>query len=601
MKAGEEEQHLRSVEEALIKLLNDEIAEADQMLAAGESSFHYLGRGISSFIASMLGAEKELLKDAAAKSQLAEKKCWDAMKVAEREPAAFRSVIYPPGTEYLLCYCVAMLTSAIAGVLTGSISEAIKGFYKLRKAYITLDGIMEAESNYLKQLVLAHGSGSKAASIKSVNSTKASNPVDIQAAETMSEPDGAVYKNSKAALEGIINDQSLLNSLTKINSKEFELDPATSTGIFTNHMDIYIHSGTRLCYGLLLIVFSMIENPLFTKILYIVGFKGDRDRGTRLLWQATHFANFNSAIAGIALLGYYNGLIGFCDILPTDPGAEDDLSAFPRARCRALLTEMRGRYPESRLWKMEEARTHSFNRNLPMALEILTENSNSNMKQIAVINMFEKSLVSMCIHDYALCAESWNACGELSTWSPTLYAYMAGCAYLELYRNTRLTDPSAAQAFKAKATEYIRKGPPLAGKQKVMSKQLPFDVYIVRKVEKWEERAKEWDVDLADAIGASPLVEMMYFWNGIKKQSSVELQKSLDLLDWQRTSTPEKFRADFDESAIEALLRAAVMRNQGHFEESREILQKEILCHDKYADLSSVHSVSSQNSYLGTD
>jgi hypothetical protein len=36
---------------------------------------------------------------------------------------------------------------------------------------------------------------------------------------------------------------------------------------------------------------------------------------SRYLWQASRFNNFCSAIAGIALLGYYNGLVGFCDIL----------------------------------------------------------------------------------------------------------------------------------------------------------------------------------------------------------------------------------------------------------------------------------------------
>jgi hypothetical protein len=59
--------------------------------------------------------------------------------------------------------------------------------------------------------------------------------------------------------------------------------------------------------------------------------------------------------------------------------------------------------------------------------------------------------------------------------------------------------------------EYIRKGPPLAGRQKVMSRELPFDTYIVRKVAKWEERVKLWKVDLVDVIGVSPLAEVRLF------------------------------------------------------------------------------------------
>lgn len=125
-----------------------------------------------------------------------------------------------------------------------------------------------------------------------------------------------------------------------------------------------------------------------------MGFKGDRERGTRYLWQAARFNNFNSAIAGIILLAYYNGLVGFCDILPTDEMADDDLSGYPRAKCHTLLGDMRHRYPESKLWKMEEARMHSSNRNLAQAIKILADNSDSQMKQIALINTFELSLVS---------------------------------------------------------------------------------------------------------------------------------------------------------------------------------------------------------------
>lgn len=63
MVAEEEDRHLQQVEHALLQLLNDDIAEADKILKQQDSSYHHLGRGISSFIASMLGVEKELLKD----------------------------------------------------------------------------------------------------------------------------------------------------------------------------------------------------------------------------------------------------------------------------------------------------------------------------------------------------------------------------------------------------------------------------------------------------------------------------------------------------------------------------------------------------------
>lgn len=629
MVADEEERNLKAVEQALNLLLNDDVKEANRRLLEKDSSYHYLGRGISSFMASMLGAEKELMKDAAAKLQLAETKTWEAMKQAEKDHTAFRSKIYPPGTEYLLCYSIAQLTSAITGVMSGSISEAIKGFYKLRKAFLTLDGIMQAESRYLKRMAsasrssLSSYSGSRAGSAQSTKSMplgrdNSSSKLSTLTGSLSREGYGSEDDTPQSAPPELANSESHLNNngipgselsprlaaldldntagdsqdaIPNITISEHPMiEPEMAAEIFTQHTDIFIYSGTHLCYGILLLVLSMVENPVFSKILYIVGFKGDRKRGAQLLWQATNFDNFNSAIAGISLLAFYNALVGACDILPTQPGAEYDVSGYPKAKCHELLVTMRRLHPDNKFWKLEEARMHSFDRNLPAALALIEENcanSQDGLKQIAIINMFEKSMTCMAMHDYLETAQSWMACSELSQWSPTLYAYLVGVSYLELYREHRKTDPSLANKYKVKATEYLKKGPPLAGKQKVMGKQLPFDVYVVRKMQKWEERAKAWNVDLVDAVGASPYAEMVYFWNGIQRGGPEQLEKCLAVLEWDRTSQPEKHQENLDEQAIVILLKASIFRNMGKYDEARQLLQEEILIHDKY-----VHALS---------
>jgi hypothetical protein len=201
------------------------------------------------------------------------------------------------------------LTSAICAVLSGSVTEAIKGFYKLRKAYLTLDGIMEIESNYLKKRT-----GSREGTVTSSSVPIA--PISQQAFANTPPSNGQEHQSDeKTSLEipqspngnagtqplGLDRDvENLSLHPTRVESKLLDIDPA-SVGI-TSHTDIFIHSGTRLTYGILLVVFAMVENPVFNRILYIVGFKGDRERGTRYLWQAARFNNFNSAIAGITLL-----------------------------------------------------------------------------------------------------------------------------------------------------------------------------------------------------------------------------------------------------------------------------------------------------------
>jgi hypothetical protein len=55
----------------------------------------------------------------------------------------------------------------------------------------------------------------------------------------------------------------------------------------------------------------------------------------------------------------------------------------------------------------------------------------------------------------------------------------------------------------------------------------------------------------------------------------------LDILEWTRTSEPEKHMADLDERASQALLRSAVLRNMKQYSAARELLETEILCHDR--------------------
>jgi tetratricopeptide (TPR) repeat protein len=309
-------------------------------------------------------------------------------------------------------------------------------------------------------------------------------------------------------------------------------------------------------------------------LLKIVGFKGDRDRGMKMLWQATKFHNIHGAMAGVVLMGYLNGFTTFCDILPE--------GAYPKERCIALLRYMRERYPKSHLWLLEESRMLASEKQLEKAIQFVADAGESPLKQLEALSWFERSLNNMYIHDYEAAAFAFEKCITLNNWSHGLYYHIIAASHIELYRRNKTSNPLEAQKYKAKAEEYLKKVIPNTGKKKFMARQLPFDIFVVRKIQKWEARAKEWNCDLVDAVGVSPLEEMIYFWNGYKRMRDDHLQVSLANLAWSESSdNPHWDKEGLDEHSILNVLRAATLRNMGRTGEAKALLEKEILPVDR--------------------
>lgn len=151
-----------------------------------------------------------------------------------------------------------------------------------------------------------------------------------------------------------------------------------------------------------------------------------------------------------------------------------------------------------------------------------------------------------------------------------------------LYRECLTSNPKQAEAHAEKATEYIRKAPSLAGKKRFMARQLPFDVFVTRKVAKWEARAKEWNVPLVDAIGVDPVEEMIFFWNGHSRMTPGQLEDSLVRLEWCESDSNKTWsREGPEEKAMLELLRAAVYRSLNNHEKAKRILKTRVLNHDK--------------------
>ena len=301
---------------------------------------------------------------------------------------------------------------AVVGVLNESLTESIRGFYRLRRAYITLDSIISAEEKYLEARI-----------------AEASSPTgEIEAGPTLA--DAAVLPPGEEAVR-IVHETAipspatpLVEAVQKPDEKQHD-DPT----VFSHPIDTFIHSGSSLCFGLLLLIISMVP-PAFVKLLYIVGFKGDRNKGIELLWQASRSDDINGAMAGLTLMGYYNGFVGLADIFPND--SEGNQQGYPKRQCQQLLERMRIKYPKSGMWMVEEARMTAADGDLERSVQLLDTVPKSELRQLEALTVFEKSMNCMYLHTYEETAQSFLKVGGLFSSHSTTTDASAVCRTQQL-------------------------------------------------------------------------------------------------------------------------------------------------------------------------
>lgn len=287
------------------------------------------------------------------------------------------------------------------------------------------------------------------------------------------------------------------------------------------------------------------------------------------------------------LLSYYHSILELVDIQPHAADFDESAEPYgtPHDKTASLLAVMRARFPDSRMWLIEEAKGLAVDKNLPAALAKLDSGAPSKMKQITAINDFALSVFSMSAQEWVLMRKYFLRCLEVNDWSSALYYYMAGAASLELYRDAHHNgDATEAKVEKEKAEMYFRKINEVAAKKKFMARQLPFETFIQRKLAKWEERAKALGLDLADAVAVSPALEMIYMWNGQKYMSAAEYERAEKNLAWSRLTAPadkvDKLK-ERDEMGVYAVCFSSILRGANRLGEARKLVDEEVLAHDK--------------------
>ena len=118
-----------------------------------------------------------------------------------------------------------------------------------------------------------------------------------------------------------------------------------------------------------------------------------------------------------------------------------------------------------------------------------------------------------------------------------------------------------------------------------MAKALPLEVLSDRKVKKWQKFAKERKCALVEAVGVSPLEEMIYMWKGYARIKPELLAQSIKVLEWQppvdETGNVKSCLTEHDEKVLLAFLKGVLTRHMGDYTRAKEIFEKEVIAVDK--------------------
>ncbi|CAI4045499.1 hypothetical protein N7582_003548 [Saccharomyces uvarum] len=613
------EQALRAMDYVLDDNADEGLAllDASDAKEASDQTINALARGVIEFLEATLGFEAEEMKKASATLAKAETLSLKSREKAQKSGLKSSS-LYPPGTVYAVTYTESCLLHALLMIFSESMMEAAKAILKLRKSYYMLQEILETikSANKAKKIRLSSGDEDKDSTPATfITGGDAFNSVDIPYELTPEEQkdedllrfaeqihsmraerlSGAHIGNSPAInrLRGELGLQAMEDLPKKeitdhqVLSDDLDLSQAT--------IDEFIHSGVNLCFGILKVVISLLP-PAIGAVLSVVGFRGSREEGLRLVWRATKQRNVHGCIGLLGLMFYYDGPFQFTDddfdipaaVKDSDNDGEDsdaeDMDGptllHPGKILEDALLQSRALFPNSALWLLNEARMLSGKGRLEEAVALMDsiDVSKIRMRQVKSLMIFDRAITLIHLHQYDRAADDILSLLHISDWSHAFYTYFAGCCYLENWRMCEMgiMESDKKDEYQRKASELIFSSVDLLGKKTFKSKNLPLDRFILRKVEQFKAKKADLGVDNPlDAIATSPVHEIAYFYNGYNRMSEEHLKLSKKML--TEYKNPAIDALDSDQELIKDLLVSLTLRRLGHIQEGCDLLDEKVL------------------------
>lgn len=433
-----------------------------------------------------------------------------------------------------------------------------------------------------------------------------------------------------------ILDESVYEPPSITGNSNVSILTASSEDTNTNYLhvstiDEFIHSGVQLCFGILQVVLSLIP-PAIGRVLSIVGFKGDREVGLKLLWKnAITCRNIHGDLALLCLLIFYDGPVQFVDSgfrLPDNNTVDTTLTLDITSRTTIsdneldqilmshdlytpqLVSKVRRFFPHNALWILQEGRVIASQGQLSSAIKLMQDftddpNTKIQMQQSEALLIFDKACLYAFNQQFDEAANDFIRLIDLNSWCKSIYLYMAGSCYVAKWRMIKLglitfdneqDKNNALEDYALKAEKYITLAPtyiPGIGSNATNrkggigggNKQQPFDKFVKRKTEQLQARKAQYPkASFMDLIISSPIHELIYFWNGYNRMNQEQLEISMKVLSYSGKPNTEysanianKVPESEDEAMIRYFFQSIILRLMGKVTEGLNLLDTKVL------------------------
>ncbi|EPX73370.1 uncharacterized protein SOCG_01120 [Schizosaccharomyces octosporus yFS286] len=326
-------------------------------------------------------------------------------------------------------------------------------------------------------------------------------------------------------------------------------------------LDEIVESGAMAGYGILNFLVSMFPSS-YSKVISFICFNPNRNEALEGLWKSAMYNNALGAISLVTIFTFYGMIQPIASISP--PYYNSELR-----RLENQIQNCKARYRKSLLWQLMELKISLLTENPWNAIKIGNQTVTATAQQLINLQGFDMAMACICVRDFKIAAKQFLILEESNDWFRGLNRFLAGCCMLQHaneLEKIKNADPKEYNAFIEDGADLLVNSLSVL-QEKDRKSLLPMEKFSIRKILKWERKAKTENKPLYKVISVPPYLQFLYAFVvctlGFHKYSESYKRDLLEVTCYEE-----------NDSALRDFLLAVIERMQKNYTSSNARLRK---------------------------